>query len=249
MAEKHFFEQEKHTNRYLLPYFKKHLPNFEKMKVLEIGCAEAGLIYVLNDLGMNVRGLELLASRVDVAKEKHPHLDIMVGDITDEKLVEKIGDTFDFIIMRETIEHVPNRTAAFKNLSWLLKNDGYIYFTFPPRFSPFAGHQQVGTTVLRRVPYLHLLPEIVIRALGRIFDERQAAIDFIIQNYHEGISIRSFEKYTKQFGFKPIVKELFLVRPIYETRFGSKPKQVPDIPLLREFTALGCECLLQKQAS
>ena len=53
MAEKHYFEQQKHTTNYLIPYFESEIPDFTQMRVLEIGCAEGGFLDVLDSHGMN----------------------------------------------------------------------------------------------------------------------------------------------------------------------------------------------------
>ena len=244
MAEKHFYEQKKHTTSYLIPYFEKNIPNFRKMKVLEIGCAEGGFLEELQNLGMEVMGIEIEQGRVDIAKEKNPKLQILCGDITDKSVPEKVGQMFDFIVMRDTIEHIPDRNSTFENIAHLLNKNGYLYITFPPRFSGFAGHQQNCRSILKIVPYLHLLPDVIIRLLGKILKEDPDRIKGVINNYRIGLSIRTFEKYYKSFNFKPIVKELFLSRPVYKIRFGAKIIKVPNIPFLREIFAFGCEYLL-----
>ena len=247
MSEKHYYKQKEFTTSYLIPYFQEHLPGFEDFKILEIGCAEAGSIAVFNELGIDTVGLELSASRVETAKEKSPELTIFVGDITDEKIVERIGDGFDLIVMRDAIEHIPDREATFSNIRKLLKKNGFLYITFPPRFSGFAGHQQNGRSVLRFIPYLHLLPEWLIRFSGKIFNERPNLIDVIVLNYKMGLSIRAFNKYCSRFKFEPVVKELYFLRPIYKIRFNVNPKKFPNIPFLREVFAFGCEYLLKKE--
>lgn len=246
MAEKHFHEQTEHTNSYLVPYFRKHLPEFDGFKILEIGCAEAGFLHVIQSLGHECVGLELSSARVRTALQKNSNLKIFVGDITDGKVADLIGTTFDLIVMRDTIEHIPNRFDTFANIDRLLRSEGFLYVTFPPRYSGFAGHQQNGRSVLRFVPYLHLLPSPVIRILGNLLNERRALIEGVIQNYTDGLTIRTFERFCSEFHFNAIVKDLFLLRPIYEIRFHVKPRRVPNVPLLRELVAFGCEYLLQK---
>ncbi len=247
MAEKHFYEQIKHTESYLAPYFRQHLPNWTELKILEIGCAEGGFLEVLQRAGVQASGVELEAARVEIAKAKNPRLNILVGDITDAKIVEQIGETFDLIVMRDVIEHIPDRHAAFSNIARLLNDNGRLYITFPPRFSGFAGHQQNARSFLKIIPYLHLLPDRLLRLLGRMLRENPALIESVILNYHQGLSIRSFERYCRQYGFQPVVKELFLFRPVYKTRFNLTPAKIPNIPLVREILAFGCECLLQKR--
>ncbi len=247
MAEKHYYEQIKFTESYLIPYFEKYIPNFSTKKILEVGCAEGGFVKVLHEKGIKIKGLELEQSRVDIANDKAPELDIIQADITDSAVVEKLNEKYDLIVMRDVIEHIPNRDAAFKNLYNLLNDDGYLFITFPPRFSGFAGHQQNGKSVFRFFAWIHLLPNFVIKFLGKIFGESDKLIDHIIENYYIGLSINTFEKLVERYSFQFVKRDLFLFRPIYKLRFGLKQLKVPNIPLIREFIAFGCECLLKKK--
>jgi len=246
MAERHFYEQQKFAREYLIPYFERHIPNFKRLKILDIGCAEAGFIHALNEIGIDAVGVELAEQRVMLAREKNPQLTIYQADITDSRIADEIGETFDLIVMRDVIEHIPDRVATFINIGKLLNKNGYLYITFPPRFSGFAGHQQNGRSVLRFMPFLHLLPNFLIKTMGKIFNEKTVIIDSAIRNYRDGLTISAFEKYYSQFNFRPVVKELYLFRPIYKMRYNLSPRRFPNIPLLREFMAFGCECLLQK---
>lgn len=247
MAEKHFKEQIEFTNWYLLPYFKNHIPNLSSCSVLEVGCAEGGFVKVLHDLGIKIKGLELEQARVDTAKLKAPELDIIQADITDTNVSEKLGEKFDLIVMRDVIEHIPNRDAAFSNLYDLLNDNGYLFITFPPRFSGFAGHQQNGKSFFRYLPFLQLLPNFVIRLLGKVFNESEKLINHVIINYKIGLSIRKFNYFYKKYSFELIKSDLFLFRPIYKIRFGINPVKIPSLPIIKEFIAFGCESLLKKK--
>jgi SAM-dependent methyltransferase len=249
MAEKHLYEQKEFTQSYLIPYFEKHIHEFKEFRILEIGCAEGGFLDILHHMGIQVVGLELQAERVKTARNSNPELEIYVGDITDKKISEKIKGKFDLIIMRDTIEHIPDRSATFDNINKLLRNEGYLYITFPPRFSGFAGHQQNGRTFLKRIPYLHLLPNAILRNLGKILNEKPGLVDAVISNYQHGLTIRQFEKYVQAYNFHPVVRELFLFRPVYKIRFKIKPRKFPNIYFLREFFAFGCEYLLKNHKS
>lgn len=246
MAEKHFIEQQEFTRSFLIPALQDLLPEFQKLKILEVGCGEAGFLDVMAELGIAAVGLELEADRVETARQKNPHLNIQVGDITNQNIAPSLGKNYDLIIMRDVIEHIPDRQAAFTNIHQLLRENGYLYITFPPRFSGFAGHQQNGKTLLRYVPYLHLLPEFLLRFLQKIFHERTEVIQAVIQNYKIGLTIAAFNKFCKQNGFRLVQRDLYLSRPIYKIRFGVPPLKIPNIPVIREFLAFGCECLLVK---
>ena len=246
MAEKHFFEQREFSRSYLIPYLKQNIPNFEQQKILEVGCGEAGFLDILAELDIDAVGLELEESRVEIARQKNPLLNIQVGDITDREILNFLGKNYDLIIMRDVIEHIPDRQAAFTSMNKLLKVNGYLYITFPPRFSGFAGHQQNGKTLLSFVPFLHLFPEFLLRLLQKVFRERPEVIQAVIQNYKIGLTIHSFNKFFRKSGFRLVKRDLFLSRPIYKIRFGVPALKIPNIPILREFLASGCECLLFK---
>ncbi len=247
MAEKHFYEQKEFTSKYLLPYFQKSIKDFEAKKVLEIGCAEGGLLEIMEVNGNYAVGIELSEERAAIAKEINPKLKVIVGDVTDPNLPQKLNAKFDLIIMREVIEHVMDKTAAFDNLNALLNDNGYLFISFPPKRSPFAGHQQIGKSILKAIPYLHVLPKSFLKALAKVFGEKDGYINEIKLHFSTGCTINEFEKQSRRIGLKVIKKEFFLFRPIYALRFGLPTIKLPNIPLLREYISFGCECLLQKK--
>jgi len=246
MAEKHFYEQKQFTEEYLLPYFKKYIYNFHDKRVLEIGCAEGGLLEVMEANGNYAVGIELSAERAEIAEQKNPKLNVIVGDVTDRRLPEKLNEKFDLIIMREVIEHVHNKTAAFDNINALLNEGGYLFISFPPKRSPFAGHQQIGKSFLKAIPYLHVLPKSFLKAAARIMGEKEDYIDEIKLHFSTGCTIKEFERQSRRINLHPIKKEFFFFRPIYALRFGLPKIKLPNIFILREFISFGCECLLQK---
>ena len=246
MAEKHFYEQKKYTQEYLFPYFQKYIPNFHSKKILEVGCAEGGLLEVMRELSIYAVGLEISAERAAVATQKDPSLKLVVGDIMDPRLPEILNEKFDFIIMREVIEHIPNKNAAFDNLNALLNSKGYLFMSFPPKRSPFAGHQQIGKSIIKAVPYLHVLPKSILKKIASAMGESEGYIDEIKLHFSTGCTIKEFERQSLSRSMFPVKKEYYFFRPIYATRFGLPTVKLPGIPILREYISFGCETLLQK---
>lgn len=246
MAEKHFYEQKEYTQKYLLPYFQMSIKDFHKLEVLEIGCAEGGLLEVLRELGMSAMGVELSAERIEIAKAQNPKLNIIKGDVTDPKLPEIIGKKFDLIIMREVIEHVHDKYAAFDNLDLLLNSNGYLFISFPPKYSPFAGHQQIARSLLKIIPYIHLFPAAILKIIAKFLSEKEDYVDEIKLHYSTGMQIAKFENLCMLKKFLPVKKELFLFRPIYGYRYGLPKLKLPDIRFFREFYTFGYETLLRK---
>ena len=99
MAEKHFYEQKQFTKEYLIPFFMKYVPDFHSKKILEVGCAEGGLIESMQEIGIYAVGIELSPERAAIAKEKNPKLNVFVGDITDPDLPNHLKDKFDYLLI------------------------------------------------------------------------------------------------------------------------------------------------------
>lgn len=252
MAEKHYYEQKEFTEKYLVPYFQKLIPHFNELKILEIGCAEGGLLEELLSLGIFAVGLEIDEKRVAIAHQKNPELKIFVGDITDPDLIKKISSFsdfasgFDLIIMREVIEHLKNKKNAFYNLNYLLKENGYLFVSFPPKYSPFAGHQQIGKSFLKIIPYLHLLPKFILKPLANFLGENKDYVEEIKLHFSTGCTIKNFERLSSEYGFVEVIKDLYFFRPIYNVRYNLPVIKLPDILFLREIISFGYEALLKK---
>jgi SAM-dependent methyltransferase len=246
MAEKHFSEQRKHAETYLIPFLERNCPNFHRFQILDVGCAEAGFLDALHAAGVMGMGLEVEPARIALSKRFNPDLDILEGDITDPGIISRINKKFDLIVMRDVIEHIPDKDTALEHLNALLRPDGFLYITFPPRLSPFGGHQQNGRSLLSKVPYLHLLPSSVIRALGKAFGEYPDTVESVITQCQIGLTIGQFEELIVRHRYQIHCKEFFLFRPVFRVRYGLPTQRMPDIPGVREFLVLGCECLLQK---
>jgi SAM-dependent methyltransferase len=246
MPEKHYYEQINYTTSYFLPYLHNFISDFQGKEVLEIGCAEGGLLKVLSEKGANVTGIEISKPRVDLALEKNPNLNIILGDITAPILSEKLNKKYDLIVMREVIEHIYKKEETFRNISELLKGQGLLFISFPPKWSPFAGHQQIAKSFLKYIPYLHLLPKNLLYSIAKAFGDSKEYIDEIKLHFSTGCTISTFETLSKKYKLTPVIKEFFLFRPVYLQRFGLPKLKLPNIPLIREMITLGCESLLKK---
>jgi len=246
MSEKHFHEQVRFTREYLIPYFERHIPGFHSLSFLEIGCAEGGFLHVLQEMGMTARGLELMSLRAETARKLSPGLKILTGDITHGKIPESLGSRFNCIVLRDVIEHIEDRESLFLNIDRLLEPGGYLYVTFPPKYSPFAGHHQVGRSWLRKLPYLHLLPLQWIDRLAAWSGEYPHIPDIARKNFRTGLTVRRFDALCRRYCLNPVVRECFLIRPVYQVRFGWKSRRLPRLPILEEIFTTGCECLFRK---
>lgn len=62
----------------------------------------------------------------------YPNLNLIVDDITDSKMPDA---AFDLILCSEVVEHIPDSTAAFKEMRRILKADGILLLSTPQLWS------------------------------------------------------------------------------------------------------------------
>lgn len=244
------------SKEYIIPYLEDCMDFNQKLNVLEIGCAEAGVLKAFCDLGHRCTGIELNHERVLLA-QKFMEKEVQTGQIRfisknihdiDPKADIKGG--FDLIILKDVIEHIENQALFISQVRKLLKKGGKIFFAFPPWQMPFGGHQQVCTNkYLAKLPYYHLLPKFIYKGILKLFKEPCYTIKELLEIKATGISIERFEKIIKQNDFKIIKKTFFLFNPIYKYKFGLKPrlqyKLIAKIPYLRNFLTTAVYYLIE----
>lgn len=90
--------------------------------------------------------------------ENHPYKDKLT--LIAEDIYKVYPDTlpkFDLVVMRDTIEHIPNQKKFLEELKKFLKPNAKVFLAFPPWRMSFGGHQQVcESKFLRLLPYFHL---------------------------------------------------------------------------------------------
>jgi SAM-dependent methyltransferase len=91
-------------------------------EVLEVGCAAGDLLVPLRDAGFRVTGVELSDHAATIARSQH-QLEVHAGTLADAPLV---GDSFDAVIMRNVIEHVPDPRGDLEKAASLLRPGGLL---------------------------------------------------------------------------------------------------------------------------
>ena len=89
----------------------------------------------------------------------------------------KLNVSYDLIIIRDVIEHIANKEIALKNLATMLKAGGEIFMSFPPKYCAYAGHQQTANSLLAKIPYIHLLPDLSYTSYLKLVGCKKEKID------------------------------------------------------------------------
>lgn len=247
--KKRYFDMQYRTSKeYIMPYVSDEIDLAKSKDILEIGCAEAGVLKAFLEGGHRCMGIELSEGRVELAKQfladelNSGQFRIINKNIYDIKIEEDIGNKFDLIILKDVIEHIPEQERFMAAIGGFLKPNGKMFFGFPPWMMPFGGHQQIcKSKLLSYLPYFHLLPMFLFKGLLKIGGESPGTIEAMIEIKETGISIERFNKILSTEQFKILKHQLFLTNPIYKYKFGLKVRKqlriVEKIPWFRNFVS------------
>jgi 2-polyprenyl-3-methyl-5-hydroxy-6-metoxy-1,4-benzoquinol methylase len=239
-------QQVENSRDYVLPFIAQTKPIAPGTRVLEIGCGEGGVLVPFAEKGCYCVGVDLDKLRIDIANDflsqyvAEGKMKFMYKNVYDEDFLQEYRNYFDVVILKDTIEHIPEQEKFIPYLKNLVKPDGQVFFGFPPWYMPFGGHQQVCEHKLPSIlPYYHILPRAVYKALLKLMGENERTVITLLEVYDTRISIERFEKIIRKSGFKVKNKTHFLFNPIYKYKFGVEARKqwgpITKIPFLRNF--------------
>jgi SAM-dependent methyltransferase len=244
--EERFRQQYLNSKDYLLPFIEERFPIREGMKVLEIGAAEGGVLRPFTERGCWALGVDLHPKRIEVAREMMAEdvqagkADFIAQNVYEEAFAEKWAGVFDLILLKDTIEHIPEQERFIPYIKKFLKPGGQIFFGFPPWRMPFGGHQQICRGKwLSKIPYYHLLPKGIYRAILKAGKEPDPVVQELLEIKSTGISLARFERICRNSELQVTNRRLYLFNPIYRFKFGIKPREqyrlLAAIPWFRDF--------------
>jgi ubiquinone/menaquinone biosynthesis C-methylase UbiE len=121
-----------------LSFIERHLvPG--RTRFLDCGCGAGQYVFALADrLSLDAWGVEYEPAKAADGRQHpgHGHR-IALGDV---QALESESDSWDYAMLNEVLEHVPDDTAAVREVHRVLKPGGRLFVFSPNRWYPFETH-------------------------------------------------------------------------------------------------------------
>ncbi|MCD4690118.1 class I SAM-dependent methyltransferase [bacterium] len=217
-AEYYSAYQEKLAREHILPFLSRAGISIDGCSVLDIGCGDGGATRVFAEKARSTLGTDI--EKFDWVDAEELHFEM--ADVLDEEWVSSVDRSFDLVVLRDVIEHIDDKRRLMDHIDRVIVPGGRLLVTFPPYYSAFGGHQQVYLkgSFLRLVPWVHCHPKLRELWRGRM-------------------TIGGFERLMRASGYRVLGRELYLLRPSFELRYGT-PTVRMRLPWLRGMRELLC---------
>lgn len=194
--------------------------NLENKSILDCGCGTGD--YILNFLkySPHVYGVEYQEDKILTARSRGiPPDHIQHGDI---EFLNFESNTFDFILVNEVLEHVPDDRQALREIYRVLKPGGFFALFSPNRLYPFETHgvalKNSSTRIPLSFPFIPYLPH---NLAGKF-------LTYFARNYFPW----ELKKMVVETGFQ-IIKQTAIWQT-FENISGNSPKVMTWMsPILR----------------
>jgi len=183
--------------------------SFRKKQILDLGCGEGPLSYLLYKKGAKVHAIDISKEALKRMRKFTKNMKINIKKAPAENLPYK-DNFFDIIFTFDVIEHVKDYKKTFIEMNRCLKNGGYIFLEMTPYWALATGHHLYDFTHLP----VQYLPKKLMRwwifkkkAKGKE-TPKQAWEQFVSLNK---ISITQVRKLARKHNFK-ILEENFIFK-------------------------------------
>lgn len=161
---------------------------------------------------------------------------------------------FDLVLLHDVLEHVPDYEQALCAVARVLRANGHVFVTFPPYYSAFGGHQHMARGRARMTPFVHLLPARVFfryaRPAANEYMTAEGSLEDMLSVRRTKLTLSAAERAFAKAGLEVVDRELYLLRPEYELRYGVRTRPagaLGNVPKLREVIVNGAFYLLRSK--
>jgi SAM-dependent methyltransferase len=255
---KQYFEELAVTSKdFYLPYIRRFTEVNSTTRILEVGCGEGGNLLPFAQIGCSVTGVDMSPSRIVQAKEffaEHDAEGTFINcNFLETETPTKESDKYDIVLMHDVIEHIdqPFKVSFIQHVRAFMKANGVFFCGFPAWQMPFGGHQQICKGFASHVPFIHLLPLFLYKAVLKMSGEGEGCVNELLSIRRSKMTIEAFNRLIGKCNLRTINCRLWLINPHYLKKFGLKPRRlnsiVSHIPYLRDFFSTSCFYMLTKK--
>ena len=246
-----YFNELATTSRQFYPqYVGRFMSVGPGTRVLEVGCGEGGNLLPFAEMGCTVVGVDTNVEKIENARvffaDEGRQAEFVANDFLQVPLPT------DLVLAHDVIEHIewPYKQAFVEHLCRFVKPGGLVFFRFPAWQMPFGGHQQICSSRLRKVPYLHLLPMGAYTRLLRRSGEREGTVAELASIKRSAVPVERFERLARRAGLTRLDRTLWFINPHYREKFGLRPVRevwpFTALPWLRNFYTTSAWYMLRK---
>lgn len=212
--------------------------------ILDCGCGAGEYIPGLLEVSKHVFGIEYNQNKVNKFKTSHPELNnVIQGDI---ESMPYESDKFDFVILNEVLEHVPNDRRGLEEIRRVLKPGGKLIIFSPNRLYPFETHgvhwKNSGKPLTHAFPFIPYIPMALGQTIFTYWARNYFPLELRILLRETGYSVQkhfyitqTFEGIGKSTFLKPIRKYLRVILGIVElVPFVRIPLSVSQVVVSRK---------------
>ncbi|HYM20962.1 MAG TPA: class I SAM-dependent methyltransferase [Candidatus Kapabacteria bacterium] len=252
--EKYYFGYQYGLGReYIAPYLKSNGVVLSGSRICEIGCGEGGVLAALAQEGAaEVLGIDIRQSALESSRKGFDamglHGEFAVHNITAEAPPPQWKEHFDFVTLRDVIEHLDDTDVSLRNVMQFVKPGGWLFIVFPPYYSPFGAHQHLLDNTMGKLPYLQTMPDAIFTKAYKNA-RLQIDVDEVSRLRNIRLTIAKMRRAIKNAKLELVREELYFIRPVFKMKFGLPPVRanlLRHIPGLRELAALEASYLLRK---
>ena len=218
-------------------------PSFSGKKVLEVGCGFGALcISIARADAKKVVAVDINESSIKFAKEnlRINHKDVL--DRIEFKCIDiaRLPDSnFDFIISKNSFEHIIELETVFNEMKKRLKPGGIMYIGFSPLYnSPYGDHRYTRAVI----PWGHVFfsEKFLVKRANKVRKDKISSI------YGLGLNKWKFADYKKLFYESGLKVSYF--KPNNSSRTIARIFSVfRHIKLLEEYFTFNLYCILEKR--
>lgn len=201
----------------------RHLTSDRKL-FLDCGCGAGDyVIALIEQFGLDAHGVEYIEQKVIRAQSNATLKNrIKQGNL---QAIESPADFWDYAMLNEVLEHIPDERKALEEIHRILKLNGILFIFSPNRWFPFETHgvnlKKNGAKVPHWLPFIPYVP----------LRWGQSIFNYWARNYWQ----KELIKLVNDSGFQVI--ERTYIGLTFENISGNQPRWITAIKPALKFTS------------